>query len=141
VQGPELYIRTKGAHGGGVWPEWQVNLEGYDQTAYSRIASHGDQGAMVKVKFTVSSAEFGTEMFWSNEAWIDPKTGDLPELATVMETCTPPGVAKYQMTGALYFKVEGMTEYAPYQLVVEGGGAGEGLARDAAEHYKVVENM
>jgi hypothetical protein len=141
VQGPELYIRTKGAHGSGVWPEWQVNLMDVPQTMYSRIASHGVAGAWVKVKFTVVSGPYGTQTYWSDEAWVDAKTGEEPELATVSATFLPPGLGKYCVSGMLYFKAEGMLDYEPYQLVIDAGGEGVAFSRDAGEHYKVVAKM
>jgi len=138
IEGPELYIRTKGAHGGGVWPDWQVNSVDVPQTLYSRIASHGTEGSWVKVQFTVVST-FPTQTYFSNEAWVDAKTGEDPELATVSKTFTPQGPAKYHVSGMLFFKTADMTAFVPYQLLVDAGREGIAVTRDVAEHYKVVD--
>jgi hypothetical protein len=147
--GPQLWIREKhGTFGGGAYPEWHVNLAGEEQILYSKIASSGDMGAWVKVKFTVDWVEGETTAeYWSGETeisgvYIDPETGKkvypLEIVATDPFVPGPEGV--YTVTAALYFKAGGMTDYVLYELV-ESGLGGAGTARDPATKFKVAEQM
>jgi hypothetical protein len=144
VQGPELYIRRRGAGDGlGISTEWKVNLVGVPQTLYSNITNWGELGAWVKVKFTVVSAPFGVQEYWSDEKWLGPMVGDEHTITEVSATFTPPGPARYLIAGELYFKAEGMRDFAPYQLVIDGGGEGEAVSKSTEGKYgfKVVTKL
>ena len=142
--GPELFIRTKGAHGGGVWPEWHVDVFSQEQTLYCRVRNYGEIGAWVKVKFMVVSPAYSVMEYWSNEAWIDKRTEGssgltAPGVIVVSATFTPPGPgpAECTVSALLYFKAGPISEYIYYGS--EGIGLnGEGASRDIATKYKVV---
>ena len=141
--GPELYIRRRGSHGGGAWPEWHVNVFPEKQTLYSRIMNYGEMGAWVKVKFVVVSPAYPTMEYWSNEAWIDGATwvaDDIVpgEVVVSVEFKPPgPGPAVCEVTAWLYFKAGAMTEYEYYGSETTNLG-GEPISRDIATKYKVV---
>ena len=146
---PQLWIQgAHGTHGGGAYPEWHVNLAGEMQILYSKIANSGEEGAWVKVKFTVTWVE-GSENgeYWSNEAeipgiYIDPDTGKkvFPLVTVESDPFEPGPEGKYTVTASLYFKAGAMAEYAPYELV-EASFGGDGTARDPATKFKVAEQM
>jgi len=140
LEGPELYIRTKGAHGvTGIWQDWQVGVVGQEQTLHSRIMSYGPMGAMIKVCFMVDSDVFGMlPPIWSDEAWVDPVSlvGDewIPGEVTVSASFTPPGEGKYNLYGRIYFKAGGMTGYYAFDLT---GLEGIGASRPTSVAFKV----
>jgi hypothetical protein len=141
LEGPELYIRKRGAHGAsGVWPEWAVGSSAMEQTLYSRILNYGFMGAYVQAKIIVRSEVGGTYEFWTDETWIDPASwvGEelVPTEVTVSVSFTPEIVGKYWVYGILYFNAGCMEDYAPYHLV-EGTLGGEGISRDVAVGFKV----
>ena len=141
--GPELYIRRRGAHGGGAWPEWHVGAFPEEQTLYSRIMNYGEMGAWVKVKFAVVSPAYSMMEYWSDETWIDAATwvkGDIvPGEVVVSVTFTPPGPGPAVCTVCawLYFKAGPIAEYIYYDS--EGINLdGESVSRAVATKYKVV---
>jgi hypothetical protein len=140
VEGPELYIRRRGAHGvSGIWQDWQVGAVGQEQTLHSRIMSYGPMGAMIKVCFMVDSDVFGMlPPIWSDEAWVDPVSlvGDewIPAEAVLSVSFSPPGPAKYHVMGYIYFKAGEMTSYYPYYRT---GLEGEGVSRPTNVAFKV----
>jgi hypothetical protein len=132
----ELYIRTKGAHGGGVWPDWHVGAIGDMQTLNARINNLGPVGADVKVLFHVVAPGMPVFEFWSNEAWIDPRVGDTGTPGEVVVSATfqveIPG--EYTVSGMLYFKAAPLDEFVYYGLYE--GFAGIGDTRDIATKFK-----
>jgi hypothetical protein len=134
---PELYIRTRGAHGGGVWPEWHVGLVGELQTMYCRIMNYGEQSAEVKVVFTVVYGMFPKMEFPSDIATIDAATwiseDIVPGELVVSASFMPPGPEIFYISAKLYLGTE---EY-PYELI-EGLFGGVGVSRDPATKCKVV---
>jgi hypothetical protein len=138
LEGPELYIRRRGAHGAsGVWPEWQVGLPAWEQTLYSRILNYGFMGASVKAKIVVRSEMGGTNEYWTDEGWLDPSPEKgVPTEVTLSASFTPEIVGKYWVYGVLYFKAGCMEEFAPYSLVEDTLG-GEAVSRDVAVGFKV----
>jgi len=139
--GPELYVRRRGAHGGGAWPEWHVGLYTEDQTLYSRIMNYGEMGAYVEVRFEVSAAGLPTHMYVSDQVWIDAATWVADEIVpgeVVVSAEFPTGTpGVFTVNAKLYFKVDGMTQKIFYGELVELLG-GEAVTRDIATKYKVV---
>ena len=135
--GPELYVRTRGAHGtSGCWPEWTVGLTGDLQTLYCRVMNYGLMGADVKVEFRVRCDGGEFTPYWSNEAPIDPAIdiGE-PSTATVSASFAVDAEGQYRVCVVLYFKAGSMTTFVPYCTVEEALG-GEGVSRDIPVVFK-----
>ncbi len=131
---PELYMRTKGAHGvSGIWEEWQVGLYNQEQTLYAKIPNWGDLGAWVKVKFVVKSAVFGVQEYESDTAYAGPAIGDEPGLGEVSASFYPAGPGKYYVMGILYFGVHSETCFLYSLSPFEGIGE----SKDTNVAYKV----
>jgi hypothetical protein len=141
-EAPELYIRTRGAHGlSGIWPEWQVGLPDSTQTLYCEVFNYGFMGAYVAVEFVVIDPLGGIEKYMSNQAWVDPAVDiGVPSSVTVSVSFCPGIPGKYQNNAILYFEAGCMTEKAPYYLV-EDTLDGEGLSRVANVGFKVQEHL
>jgi hypothetical protein len=132
---PQLWIEGKGAMGGGVYPEWHVNVPGTTQTLYSRIVNTGDAGAYVKAIFKVYAPGVGTWMIESNVAWLDPKP--LVESVTVSAIFTETDTeCLYYVSGSLLFSLDGMV-WAEYRALEPAVG-GDGTARDIATKFKTL---
>ena len=141
-EAPELYIRTRGAHGlSGIWPEWQVGLDSWTQTLYCEVFNYGFMGAYVAVEFVVIDPLGGIEKYMSDQVWVDPAVDKgVPSSMTVSVSFVPGIPGKYQMNAILYFEAECMTEKAPYYLV-EDALDGEGVSRVANVGFKVQEHL
>jgi hypothetical protein len=129
---PDLWIRRKGAHGGGTWPEWHTGSIGQEQKLYSKIVNRGFASAWVKVKFEVVAMGYPTQTYWSNEVEIPAAGGTIENIEPTWVTVStdwfiPPGPGKFYITAYLYFKWDGMTEYMHLY----------GVTRDIGEHFKV----
>ena len=132
----QLWIKGKGAMGGGVYPEWHVNVPGAEQTLYARIVNTGDVGCYVKVEFSIYCPAVGRWSVVSSETWIDPKPIDESVIvsATFTETHTT-GV--YYVSGLLHFSLDGSL-WIPYYLAQSSVG-GEGISRDIGTKFKTLE--
>jgi hypothetical protein len=138
--GPELYVRRRGAHGGGVWPEWHVGAVCEDQTLYARILNYGETAAQVYVDFEVSSTTFGTQKPTSNVDTVPAATwvadDIVPGEIVVSVTFHPPGPAVFTVSGKLFFKAGPLTDFVYYGM--DGIALpGEADTRDIATKYKV----
>ena len=133
---PTLWIEGKGAMGGGVYPEWHVNVPGAPQTLYSRIVNTGDDGAYVKAIFKVYSPGVGTWTIESTVEWLDPKP--IMESVTVSGAFTETDTeARYFVGATLMFSLDG-TLWLPYSAL-ESAVGGDGTARDIATKFKTLE--
>jgi hypothetical protein len=139
--GPELYLRRRGSHGGGAWPEWHVGLVGAEQTLYARIRNYGTVGAWVVVVFEVKSASLPTQYYYSTEAWIEPRqAGDNSQPGDVVVSATfPAGTpGHFEVKGKLFSIAGPFVSYFywGHSWIALGG---EGDTRDTiAAKYKVV---
>ncbi len=133
---PELFIEGAGAHGGGVYPLWHVNVAGAVQTLYSRIVNYGEFEVYVKVKFTVYAPGIATWIVESNVETAYPKLVEpFVESVTVSADFTDTEyTTSYFVSGALYFSVDGTNWnfYGPFEDIV----GGDGTARDIATKFK-----
>ena len=136
-EGPELYIRRRGAHGvTGIWPEWHVGAPDAVQTLYCEVFNYGFMGASIEVVFVIHNDLVGLEIR-SDPAWIDPAVGKGdPSSVTVSVSFTPGIVGKYYMCAILYFETGCMMKKVPYYLCEDALG-GEGLSRDISVGFKV----
>jgi len=137
--GPELYVRRRGAHGGGVWPEWHVGAVCSDQTLYARVMNYGEMGADVEVVFEVIRAGMETQYYTSNQAPIDAATwvedDIVPGEVIVSATFHVGDPGLYEVNAKLYFKADVMEEkifYGSEGLCLDG----EPVSRDVATKYK-----
>ena len=132
---PQLWIKDKGAMGGGIYPEWHVNVPGAEQTLYARIVNTGDVGCYIKVEMHIYNPSIGGFVEWTGEAEINPKPIDeaVTVSATFAETDTT-GV--YYVSGTLHFSLDG-TLWIPYTLLEEVVG-GRGTSRDIATKFKTL---
>jgi hypothetical protein len=132
---PELYIRTRGAHAGGVWPEWASADWETEQTLYSRIMNYGEQSADVKVVFTTVAAGYPKIPYHSDVATIDAATwvGDelVPADVTVSVSFPPDGPGHFHVGVELYLGAE----MYPYTLI-EGLFGGVGVGKETAVVFK-----
>ena len=132
----ELYIRTKGGHGGGAWPEWHVGAIGDYQTLYARINNLGPVGANIKVLFYVSGPGMPVQECWTGEAWIDPRAGDTgtPGEVTVSATFQVVVPGEYTVNAMLYFQADPLPDFEYYGLFE--GFVGVADTRDTATKFK-----
>jgi len=141
---PELYMRRRGAHGGGAWPEWHVGLACWNQTLYVRIMNYGEMGAYVEVKFEVSAAGLTTQEYVSDQAWIDAATwvedDIVPGEVVVSATFHVDAPGVFDIGAKLYCKFWGVTEKVFYGELEPVLG-GEAVSRDIATKYKVVTHL
>jgi hypothetical protein len=135
--GPELYLRRRGAHGGGAWPEWHVGFVGTTQTLYARVRNYGAVGADVIVLFEVKAPGMPIQYVVSNPTWIDPRNPVDGTPGEVVVSGSPstgvPGL--FTVSGQLYFKAGPYTTFTIYGDNVGLGGEGE--TADTATKYKV----
>ncbi len=132
---PELYIRTRGAVGGGVWPEWATADWETEQTLYSKIMNYGEQSAEVKVVFTTVAAGYPKIGYHSDVATIDAATWISEEIVpaevTVSVSFLPDGPAHFHVGVELYLGAE----MYPYALI-EGLFGGVAVGKDTAVLFK-----
>lgn len=134
---PELYVRTKGAHGtSGVWPEWVSGAPGDAQTLYCRVLNYGSEACDVYVEFSVKGPG-GIDVLTSNTDTVAATvTAGNPSEVTVYTASFNAGpVGHYRVSACLYFKAGAMADFVAYSLV-EGFYGGVGLSRDIPPCFK-----
>jgi hypothetical protein len=139
---PEMYLRRRGAHGGGAWPEWHVGLYTEDQTLYATVMNYGEMGADIEVRFEVSAVGMPTMEYTTNEAWLDAATWVAEEIVpgevTVSATFPTGTPGMFTVSGKLFIEFGGMKWQKVFYGKLEGLCGGEGSTRDIATKYKVV---
>ena len=126
---PILWIRRKGAHGGGLWPLWETAVwtEGLTNTISSRIKNTGDSSVRVKVKVTITGPLGIEPPIWTDIKTIAGRDGGTPGEVTVSADFSVPATGKYYMQGVLYFEPV-PDVWVPWPAV-QGVFGGEGLSR------------
>ena len=134
---PELYVRTKGAHGSsGVWPEWVVGEAWTEQTLYCRVINLG-AAATVRVTFRVRTIE-GIETYISDEAYVPAYDGSSASEVVVSASFTAESPSVNHVSAFLEFKDDTMVDLIPYGLVDDYIG-GIGVSRDTKVEFKVTD--
>lgn len=122
---PELYVRRRDAV---TYEAWQVGKFGTTQTLYSRIMNYEETPAMAKVTFRVIGPG-GIDKYVSSEAEIPGLAEGIPGSATVSASFIPGPPGKYYYSAILQFKLQGMTQYLPWELFASYLG-GEYASKD-----------
>jgi len=135
---PILWIKDKGAQGGGMWPEWHVAAPGTLQILYARIVNTGDMGCYIKVAVNVYSPMAGGFPVETNTAWIDPKgPQEVTQTVTVEFTNTwTEGV--YYVSGTILFSLDGSlwVPYSAFEAVIGGRGTTRDVPGNDATKFK-----
>lgn len=132
----QLWIRTKGAHGCGLYFDWTTSkwYKGITNTLYAKISNTGDINQWVQVVFKVDEAGTPVDVM-SNVAFV--LAGDT---VTVSADYMVPAAGKYTVRGDLRFYPQYEVDptlwvrYADVQSV--RGGEGESRVTGASSTFK-----
>jgi len=136
---PQLWIKDKGAAGGGMYPEWHVGEPGTPQTLYARIVNTGDVGSYIRVKVTVYNYPAGKWPILTNTAWIPPKAAHNVTVTLTAEFTETYTTGVYYVSGTIEFSLDGTLYilYSAFEDIIGGRGTTRDVPGNDATKFKV----
>jgi len=135
---PQLWIKDKGAQGGGMWPEWHVAAPGTLQTLYARIVNLGDVGSYMRVEIAVYNPMAGRFILLTNAGWIPPKSPQETTLTVTADFTDTGTEGVYYVSGTVQFSLDGnlWANYAALEPVLGGRGTTRDVPGNDATKFK-----
>ena len=136
---PQLWIKDKGAQGGGMWPEWHVADPGTPQTLYARIVNTGDAGCYIKVKVNVYSPNVGSlSPVSTGQAWIPPKEAHNVTVTLTADFTDTHTTGVYYVSGTIEFSLDEVVwvQYSALEDIIGGRGTTRDVPGNDATKFK-----